>query len=246
MIFGGIFVALANAFRRAQFAEGGPSSDAPGAPEDVPTPEGAAEEIQEPPGKGRFYKPIMVGDPRNPEIAALLSEMDDYFRSMGVDDTITAKEVTTLPKAPGRPVAIPVRIYWPNMAYTLVRGWNPIRRAMDEPLTVRGYRPPDYNKAVTCSKKVAGKCVKWTTGSRHQDFSGLDIFASGSKSRRRLALVTARVYMDNDNKTARMGFGAYGRPTPSNVHIDFGWTSSKRPGTWRDAPYYVAEAGRIT
>jgi hypothetical protein len=236
VIWGGLFVFLANAFRRSQFAEGGPSADRPGAPEDAEPDRGESEEEQDPPGKGGFYKPIMVGDPLNPEIAAKLAEMDDYFRSMGVDATITAKELTTLPKAPGRPVAIPVRRYWPNMAYTLVQGWNPIRRAMGEPLSVRGYRPPDYNKA-----------VKGAPGSRHQDFSGLDIYATGgSKSRRRLALVTARLYLDKRDRTHRMGFGAYGRPNSSNVHIDFGWTSSKRPGTWEDGPYYIAEVGKVS
>jgi len=176
-------------------------------------------------------EPLIVGDPKNPEVAALLAEMDDLFASMGVPlEYVTAREVTTLPEAAGRPSAIPPRPYWPRMAYTLRYGFLPIRLAMDEPLNLRGYRTPDYNQARSGEVYVPG--VK--RGSSHMYFEAVDIRAPNN--RRKLALVTARWFL-RDGEKLRAGFGAYGYPTPSNVHIDTGYEQR----TWREADDYIAD-----
>lgn len=176
-------------------------------------------------------QPIIVGDPKNPEVASLLAEMDDLFTSMGIPRAyVTAREVTELPEAPGRPSAIPPRPYWPRMGYTLLYGFLPIRIAMGVPLLLRGYRPPWYNDSVGGEGYVAGE----SRGSSHMYFEGVD--ARAPEHRRELALVTARWFIQ-DGSRLRAGFGAYGYPIPSNVHIDTGYDER----TWREADRYIAD-----
>lgn len=177
-------------------------------------------------------EPIIVGDPKNPEVAALLAEMDDLFTSMGIPrEYVSAREVTELPEAPGRPSAIPPRPYWPRMGYTLLYGFLPIRRAMGVPLLLRGYRPPSYNADRSGEPYVPGK----DRGSSHMYFEAIDVRAP--KDRRRLALVTAR-WFSRDGVRLRAGFGAYGHPVPSNVHVDTGYDQR----TGREADRYIVEA----
>lgn len=177
-----------------------------------------------------FERPIAVGMPDDPEIAELLDEMDILFHDMGVDlDVVDARQVTTMPKAPGQPVAIPPKAWWPNMAQTIVWGFQPIREALGLPIKVRGYRPPDYNEAVG-----GADC------SRHQAFEGLDLYVESAHSspaaRRELAQLGAKLFIDH-GKALQVGFGSYGYPHPSNIHIDVG--HERR--TWRDADKHIAD-----
>lgn len=179
-------------------------------------------------------EPIYVGKRGDPELEALLSEMDDYFRSGGVDSTITAAEVTFLPKD-GK-YAIPPRSHWPRMRFTLYELWNPIRREMDEPLLARAFRPLGYNERVGGASYIPGR----KRGSSHLYFEAIDLRPQNTKSRRKLAMVAANVYVSKGGRI-KMGFGAYGKPTPSNVHVDAGYSQR----TWRDAQYYISEHKKI-
>lgn len=174
-----------------------------------------------------FFAPIAVGMPGDAAIVPLLAELTTYLAAQGVrTDLFSARELTTMPKAPGRPVAIPPRTYWEKMASTLVAVVQPVRLAMATPFYVRAYRPPDYNKA------VGGE-----PGSRHQDFSGLDIRLGSSASpmqRRVLAQRFGEVW-NAKGKSVRMGFGVYNHPGHVHVHVDTGYRKRK----WNDAKHYV-------
>lgn len=186
-------------------------------------------------GGGRFPTPIAVGRPDDPKVAPLLAEMDELFRAEGIDTAVvSAAEVTTMPKAPGQPVAIPPRDYWSRMAGTLRDVFMPLRRALGVPLSVRGYRPPSYNRAVG----GAG-------GSRHQAFEALDIRISGDANtvakRRELVDRAAEIYRDR-GRDLKMGFGIYGKlPSPSHIHVDTG----HQRRTWGDAAKAVAQLGNV-
>ena len=173
--------------------------------------------------------PIAVGMPNDPEIASLLRQMEDEFTSLGVDlRYVTPEEVTVMPKAPGRPVAIPPMEFWPRMAQTLRELFIPLRIAMGMPLQARGYRAPDYNEA-----------VDGAPGSRHQWFEGIDIRPVGGTAadKRRLAMLAAQMYLDRGDEL-QIGFGVYGKSAPT-VHFDTGY--DKR--TWRDAKYWLEKIG---
>lgn len=168
-------------------------------------------------------RPIAEGKANNPEIDALLREMDDYFASYGINlDWINASEVTLLRKW-GRH-AIPPREYWPRMAATIRWGFQPIRAALGGPITITSaYRPPDYNEAVGGAED-----------SRHQYFEGLDMVASGGQANKQ-ALLAAGIWIRSGERM-RMGLGVYGSPgSASNIHIDTG--RSQR--TWNVADYWI-------
>jgi len=193
---------------------------------------------------------MYVGKPGDPGVEALLAEMNSYFASEGVDlNLITAEEVTTMRKAPGKPHAIPPRPYWPRMARTITQLFMPLRKRMGEPLQIlNGYRPPDYNKAVTCTEEdVFGNCTEWTDGSRHQWFDGLDIMIPASASthanRSQLALEGARLYLEEGHRLG-VGFGAYDPAppqAPGNIHLD----ASEKRRTWANADYWIEQAGAV-
>ena len=173
--------------------------------------------------------PIIVGDPKNPDVASLLMEMEDLFRAQGVDlSVVTAEEVTRMPKAPGQPVAIPPREFWPRMAQTLRLVFMPLRAAMGKPLSLRGYRPADYNAA-----------VDGAPGSRHQWFEGFDIrVVDGTAAdRRRLATLAAQMYAERGAEY-QMGLGIY--KDTLTVHGDTGYDQR----TWGEADYWVDQVGR--
>ncbi|MCH9680371.1 MAG: hypothetical protein K0V04_02970 [Deltaproteobacteria bacterium] len=170
----------------------------------------------------------------DPEVAGLLAEMGELFEAEGVDlSVITPAEVTQMPKAGGA-IAIPPPAYWPRMALTLREVFMPLREAMGVPLAVRGYRPPDYNRAVGGAPK-----------SRHQAFEALDIRVAGSHStagrRRELAERTAALYRERGG-ALKLGFGAYGYPIPGNVHVDTG----HQRRAWRDASRFVSHQRAVS
>ena len=194
---------------------------------DAPSPGAAPGGSQEPEGggvSGAPPKPIAVGDPKDPELASLLQQMRDEWASSGVRvDWFDPVELTTMRKAPGRPVAIPPREYWQRMARTLLVVQE--LRAELGPLTVyNGYRPADYNKAVGGAK-----------GSRHQWFEAVDMYPTSGEAaqRRTLARAAALLFLRRGHELA-MGFGVYGTNTPS-VHVD---TGHKRR-TWGDAQHFI-------
>ncbi len=174
-----------------------------------------------------FLAPVAVGMPDDAAIAPLLAELTTYLAQQGVrTDLFSARELTTMPKAPGRPVAIPARAYWPNMVRTLVGAVQPVRLAMAMPFSVRAYRAPDYNAAVGGSE-----------GSRHQDFSAMDIRLAADATpaqRRKLAQWFGDLWKTK-GASLRMGFGVYNHPGHVHVHVDTGHEERK----WEDAKHYV-------
>jgi len=191
-----------------------------------------------PPGQGAPLHAMLSGDPKRPEIAAALSEMDDYLASSGINTSwVSAKELTTMPKgstSSGRkPVAIPPRGLWENIIPTLRLWENEIRGPMGVPMRLRAYRPVDYNTA-----------VGGAAGSQHQWFSALDIYLDGdnntAKNRRSLGVMGALAYLSAPEH--KIGFGAYGSPTPSNIHLDTGFSRRK----WKDAQYFIDKAQKVS
>ncbi len=175
-----------------------------------------------------FPRALYVGPRGDPELEALLTELSDYLTAEGVDVSVaSAAEITKMRKTSPVSYAIPPRELWPNAAQTLKQIYQPIRWAHGQPIAIRnGYRDPSYNAAVGGAK-----------GSRHQDFSAFDLAGQSREATREIAMLAAELY-DKSGDLYAMGFGAYGYPTPSNIHIDSGW--KKR--TWKDAATYVKQA----
>ena len=136
---------------------------------------------------------------------------------------MNAEEVTRMPKAPGQPVAIPPREFWPRMARTLRETFMPLRLAVGMPLSVRGYRPPDYNEAVGGAPR-----------SRHQWFEAIDLRVVGGSlaDRQRLALAAAALYVEN-GRAEKLGFAVY--KDTLTVHFDTGF----RQRTWGEADHWI-------
>ncbi len=174
-------------------------------------------------------KPIAVGDPSDPEIAELLEELNSFLVQGGMNpSTFSARELTTMGKAPGKPVAIPPRHMWASMARTIREIVQPIRDAMGIPLRAGAYRDRTYNAA-----------VGGAPNSRHIFFQAVDLrpVDGTTESKRKLAMLAAGIYKQRGRELS-MGFGAYGRPTPGNIHVDTGFQRR----TWRDAQHYIARA----
>ncbi len=175
------------------------------------------------PGVGTPPSAWRAGDPEGPKISVILTELEDFIIASGVPKKYwSAREICTLPKGQvfngHRAVAIPPHELWPNILSTLEL-FIVLRERVGAPCALRGYRPPDYNEVVGGSPK-----------SRHMWFAALDIYPPTGKNKR-LGLEGARLY----DEYPGVGFGAYGEPLPSNIHIDTG--SRKRH--WREAQYYI-------
>lgn len=184
------------------------------------------------PGVGTPPNAWMAGDPFDSEISTALAELEDFITTSGVPKKYwSALEICRLPKGqsyvgshPGhravshKAVAIPPRELWPNILGTLEL-FIVLRERIGAPCALRGYRPPDYNEVVGGSPK-----------SRHMWFAALDIYPPVGKNKL-LGLEGARLY----NEYSDVGFGAYGQPLTSNIHIDTG--SRKR--RWREAQHYI-------
>lgn len=181
---------------------------------------GPIPESSYPPGEGTPPSAWKVGHPGDPEIDALLLEMEEMFLDAGVPALgWSAEEITRMPKAPGQPVAIPPRGMWPNMIPTLLL-FGELREEMGVPLALRGYRDPSYNEAVGGESR-----------SLHQWFSALDIYPTEGEDREGLGWVSAELFVDADGE---VGYGVYGVP-PGNIHLDTGW----RRRIWEDAEVYL-------
>lgn len=187
---------------------------------------------------------LAVGPANNPEIAALLNDMRDTFASAGVRlDWITPEEVTQLHKKQwAGQHAIPPRDYWPRMIQTIRYVFEPMRAVYGAPITItNGYRPPFYNKEVTCDRaKATGECTNdGNTGSRHQWFEALDMIpaAPGAEPRIILAKLAAEIYVE-DGASLKMGLGVYAPSEwPAGVHVDTGWRKRK----WANTAYWLRQ-----
>lgn len=178
------------------------------------------------PGEGNPLGAMIVGFPDEPEVATALDELDQFLSDHGVGMFTSAEELTEMPKAPGIPVAIPHYSLWENIIPTL-KVWQAIRQELGVPMSLRAYRPPDYNAAVGGSDR-----------STHQWFAAVDVRISGeantAANREALARTMASYYKDYGSQY-KIGFGAYGAPVPGNIHIDTGW----KRRVWEDAAFYV-------
>lgn len=171
----------------------------------------------------KFPSALISGDPKNPEIAALLIELDDFLASNGVNTAkVSAESLTRMRKAPrvdGRlPVAIPPRALWPNVLPAALY-------LSDFPevfVIYNGYRPPDYNEA-----------VGGAAGSLHQDFAAVDFYGAHDRSRAALALA-----FDHDNKRTPGGAAVYGKAKPS-MHVDGG-----KRRVWADMRHWLRKVVR--
>lgn len=202
------------------------------------TPAGGPYPDLPPSPKGNYGKPIAVGHRGDPVIDEILAEMAATFTDLGVDLAwVQPWEVVRMYKAPGKPLAIPPREYWPRMAQTLREVYVPLAQQMAEygvKLEIRnGYRAPDYNAA-----------VGGAPNSRHQSGEALDVYVdkanSSPKNRVLLAQTLARQYI-NQRPGLEMGFSAYGSPTPSNVHMDTGWDRR----ALEEADYYIDQVRSV-
>ena len=217
-LVGGALVVAAAAGGSSSSAGGGGAglSPAPGPP--------AGPDVQAP-GVGDPPDPIIVGQRDNPEVAALLEELDQYLRNAGIStDLLSADDLTRLPQWSRQ--GIPPRSLWPNIVPT-ARLYQELRARMRQPLSVRAYRPPEYNELVNGAER-----------SQHQWFSAMDVRVPSSVAtsdlRRELALQGARLYLEL-GEPFQIGLGVYGANTPSNIHIDAGYQRR----TWRDAKAWI-------
>lgn len=151
-------------------------------------------------------------------------------------------EVCKLPKGQGsRPVAVPPSGLWPNIVPTL-RVYELLRASMGVPLALRGYRPPDYNRAVGGASQ-----------SVHMWYGALDVYAPVDH-RTTLAETAASIYLAAKDGVWRgaaramredieaigsdietLGLGIYGFPYASNIHIDTGY----RRRVWGETPDWI-------
>lgn len=183
--------------------------------------------------KAETPEPIALDVPNDPEVSQLLDKLDAFLKEGGVDTSvICAREVTMLRRLEGRPSAIPDREAWPNLLRICLHGFMPLREECGFPIVVLGgYRPNEYNA------KVRGH-----RASRHLFGEALDLapvtkgLSAQDAADRRLALAKAAAWLfkEHGDDHGGMGFGAYGRPAPSRIHIDFGF----RRRWWNDAVFY--------
>jgi len=168
------------------------------------------------PGQGEPQLALIAGDPKDPEIAALLIEFDDYLKSYGAGKYTCAEEFFGMPEAPKidgrRPVAIAPRNLWPNAIPTL-RAFDQLRAQWGRPIPIRGYRPRDYNAAVGGAPR-----------SIHQWAGAIDMKVKqqgySASERQDFAILAARYTLDNPG--LQWGFGVYNDP-PTTVHWDTGY-----------------------
>lgn len=178
--------------------------------------------------KGRAKKPVAVGRPEDPAIAAALNVIDDKLAAAGVSN-FTARELTIMRSAPGRESAIPVDDYVANLVAAAAK-LQVLRDRVGFPLFVRSaYRAPDYNAAVGGAK-----------GSTHMFGMGIDYQPAGEHNtpanRKRLALAGGRLANERGG-----GFAVYGtRSNPTNGHLDIG-----RTRTWKHGAFWREQAGAV-
>jgi len=167
-------------------------------------------------------EPILTARPSEGYAATWLERLEEFLEGeLGSRTGWTARELCTLPKTPGRQVAIPPTVLWENMVPTL-RIYQELRAELGVPFSIRGYRPLAYNR----SPKVNG-----SRRSVHMWFAALDVYAPVS-NRQDLARAAARYF--DAHPDLDLGLGIYGHPWSSNIHIDTGlrrrtWSKTR---TW--------------
>lgn len=199
------------------------------APEREPKREGPADpDVPAPKPSSTSPKPIHVAKRGDPQLEQLLVEFGGFLRGQGVDtDVVSPAELWVMPKTDGPAYAVPPRSMWGNIigAAKLVME---IRAKLGFPLRLSAYRPADYNKAVGGAPK-----------SQHVNFRAIDYRPAGehntSANRRKLALVSARLFLDRPKES--IGLGLYSYPVPSNGHVDTGYARR----TWEETGKYLAE-----
>lgn len=185
-----------------------------------------------PTGTTKWPKPIYVGRRGDAQLEELLDDLDAFLRANAIDTSIvSASELTVMPKTDGPAYAIPDRSMWPNIlgASRLVME---VRHELGFPLRLSGFRPADYNKAVGGAPK-----------SQHVGFRAIDYRPvnehNNTANRRKLALVSGRIFLANP--TRAIGLGLYGYPTPSNGHFDTGYIRR----TWEETKLYLADLKKV-
>lgn len=170
-------------------------------------------------------KPIAVGEAGDSDVAPLLAELHQLWASKGIDpDILTPEQFYAMPKAPkadgddpgdekGSILAIASRNTWGRTAVFVAEIVQPIFRDLiarggdRSEFRLGGYRPADYNKAVSGAP-----------ASRHVDGDALDIIPTHEiKANTDLLLKTIASFVVR-HPAAPLGFGAY----RSNGHIDMG------------------------
>lgn len=203
--------------------------------------------------QGKFEnteKPIAVGEATDPKVAPLVAEAQALWDSLGVPrHGIDVVRFWTMSKAPlddgpdeddvaTRPIAVPPRATWERSGVFLRDVVVPILRDYERrggklsELRFGGYRPADYNAAVSGAPK-----------SRHVDGDGIDIIPTKNVTANadRIIMAIARFKVDHPNDP--IGFGAYA----ANGHVDIGgrrnWSGDSVPGK---AEKYLARAEQET
>ena len=182
----------------------------------------------QPPGVGEPQLALIAGDPKDPEVAALLQEFDDFLASQGAGKYTCAEEMFRMPKAPKingrRPVAVPPKNLWPNAIPTL-RAFDELRSQWGRPLPIRGYRPVDYNAAVGGAPR-----------SIHKRAGAIDIKIRDAgytaSERKDFALLAAKYTLDHPDD--QWGLGVYNDP-PTTVHLDTGY----KRRSWENGRKYL-------
>ena len=167
--------------------------------------------------------PILVAA-RSPAIDDWLDEIGAAWAFRGVQDKrISPAEFCRLPKVPGDVYAIPPRRVWPLTAYFLRDVWTPLRDVCG-PMSVRGYRPPQYNAAVGGSKR-----------SDHLWACALDLRPADGQGVTVIKREATKLYIKR-GADLKMGLGVYS----GNVHVSAGI----RRRHWRDAGKWIKRVKR--
>lgn len=178
--------------------------------------------------QGKFEnneKPLAVGEATDSSIAPYVAEAQQIWDDFGIPrDVINVVQFWTMSKAPlddgddadnvgSRPVAVAPRATWERTAEFVADVVMPILRDFERrggdlnDLRFGGYRPADYNAAVSGAPK-----------SRHVDADAIDIIPKRSATKNADLILMAIARFKVDHPDDPIGFGAYS----SRGHVDIG------------------------
>lgn len=182
-------------------------------------------------------KPLAVGEATDSSVAPYVAEAQQIWDDFGIPrDVINVVQFWTMSKAPlddgdddddvaSRPVAVAPRATWERTAEFVADVVMPILRDFErrggdlDDLRFGGYRPADYNAAVSGAPR-----------SRHVDADGIDIIPKRNATKNADLLLMAIARFKVDHPDDPIGFGAYS----GNGHVDIGgrrnWSGDKVPG----------------